>query len=112
MLSGLLLFSSLSFATDSHSTASTKKTDQPVFGPDGFGELKLGMHWKIGNPIDRLIRFSGNPASFEGCIFGHLNAENEPTEPFAGAYLSKKMGLVSISAYKGVYTKERIGIGI
>ncbi len=83
-----------------------------ALGPDGLSELKLGIRWQRGNALDRLVRFSGNPESFDGCIEGKLLAANgASTEPFAGIYLSKKLGLVSISLLKGMRTQEGVGIG-
>lgn len=108
ILSGLLILGFKFLLSNKY-----KKNDNIlVIGPDGLGELKLGMQWQKNNAVDRLVRFSGNPATFDGCIEGKLLAANGAnTEPFAGVYLSKKLGIVSISTFKNVHTPDGIGIG-
>jgi hypothetical protein len=82
---------------------------QPVFGPDGFDQLKLGM-----TPLQ--VRSTGEAVSKPILRFGDecdtYDLRAYPSRPNeVGIYLSAKFGIALISAPRSVHTTEGIGIG-
>jgi hypothetical protein len=75
-------------------------------GPYGYGAVKLGMSAKQAQKTGKIVKKLGG----EGCTGWDLKAHRTPKDR-VGLFISKKLGVAAIFAFKGVRTPEGVGIG-
>ncbi|MFI7611384.1 hypothetical protein ACIBP6_09215 [Nonomuraea terrae] len=80
----------------------------PTLGPYGYGAVRLGMSAKRAAATGAVVRknFAGEGTCSGWDFKAHPTGRNS-----VGLYISKKWGVVVISAPKGVRTPRGIGIG-
>ncbi|MGI5153868.1 hypothetical protein [Microbispora sp. CA-102843] len=75
-------------------------------GPYGYGDVKLGMSAKQAQKTGKIVK----KLAGEGCSGWDLKAH--PTaKDRVGLFISKKLGVAAIFAFKGARTPEGVGIG-
>lgn len=81
-------------------------TAGPLLGPDGFGQLKLGMTEQDASAKDvTLVKTSNNDA----CVYYEISGTGVPLA--TTAWISNAHGLVMIMPRGSVHTPEGIGFG-
>ncbi|MBB2748171.1 UNVERIFIED_ORG: hypothetical protein FHR35_008064 [Microbispora rosea subsp. rosea] len=85
---------------------STSASAAVRLGPYGYGDVKLGMSAKQARKTGKIVKKLGG----EGCSGWDLKAHPTPKDR-VGLFVSKKLGVAAIFAFKGVRTPEGAGIG-
>ncbi len=94
-------------ASAAESTAgSTSASGAVRLGPYGYGAVKLGMSAKQAQKTGKIVKKLGG----EGCTGWDLKAHRTPKDR-VGLFISKKLGVAAIFAFKGARTPEGIGLG-
>lgn len=94
-------------ASAAESTAGSTSASAAVrLGPYGYGDVKLGMSAKQARKTGKIVKKLGG----EGCSGWDLKAHPTPKDR-VGLFVSKKLGVAAIFAFKGVRTPEGAGIG-
>ncbi|WP_260615983.1 hypothetical protein [Microbispora sp. KK1-11] len=89
------------------STAGSASASAAVrLGPYGYGAVKLGMTAKQAQRTGKIVKKLGG----EGCTGWDLKAHPTPKDR-VGLFISKKLGVAAIFAFKGARTPEGVGIG-
>lgn len=97
----LLMLLACSYAAITHAAnVNQSAVQETTLGPDGLGQLKLGMKWEKGNIVDQLVKFLENPATADGCVTGNLIAKDGKANPLIEIEVSKQLGIILIGAEK------------
>lgn len=81
------------------------KPEAAVFGPDGFGKLKIGMKLADAVATGQIDAKSSSPAG------GACGVHDLVGHPKSGVYVSTKLGLAAVFAPAGARTPEGIAEG-
>ncbi|XVQ85553.1 hypothetical protein ACQP2K_43350 [Microbispora siamensis] len=93
-------------ATSASAAESTSASAATRLGPYGYGSVKLGMSAKQAQKTGKIVK----KLAGEGCSGWDLKAHPTPKDS-VGLFISKKLGVAAIFAFKGVRTPEGVGIG-
>lgn len=85
--------------------STSAKPESAVFGPDGFGKLKIGMKLADAVATGQIDAKSSSPAGTSCGVHDLVGY------PKSGVYVSPKLGLATVFAPAGVRTPEGIAEG-
>ncbi|MEU6427291.1 hypothetical protein ABZ860_15480 [Microbispora sp. NPDC046973] len=93
-------------STEESTAGGTSASAAVRLGPYGYGAVKLGMSAKQAQKTGKIVKKLGG----ETCTGWDLKAHPTPKER-VGLFISKKLGVAAIFAFKGARTPEGIGLG-